>query len=326
MDIYFLPEYGKLCEKIEGGGSEIFEYQCDFGIVRNMYIKRPIPWPIDGVQYYDIITPYGYGGPVVLTTKEGKREELCRGFDAAFERHCYENGIVSEFVRFHPIFRNADDFSETYHPICIRKTLGTNLEDYDDPVRSEFSKHSRKNIGQALKAGITYRITEAPENLSGFQEIYYSTIERRNAAEFYYFGDEFFENILKYFRKNVFLIEAIYESKTIASVLCFASDNIIYSHLSGTLSEYLNLSPACILKYAGVLWGKKHGFRLIYYGGGLSNDPNDSLFFFKKKFAQNTEFEFYVAKRVRMKDVYAQLCRFRDIQEEGGFFPAYRAG
>lgn len=326
MDIYFLPEYGKLCEKIEGGSSEIFEYRCDLGTVRNMYIKRPIPWLIDGVQYYDIITPYGYGGPVVITAKTDKRKELCRGFDAAFGRYCCENGIVSEFVRFHPLFRNADDFSETYHPICIRKTLGTNLRDYDDPVRSEFSKHCRKNIGQALRAGVTYRITEAPTDLSRFREIYYATMERHNAADFYYFGDEYFNGVLKYFKKSVLLVEAVYESKTIAAELCFVSDGVIHSHLAGTLSEYFNLFPACILKYAAVLWGKEHGFRLVYYGGGLSNDLNDSLFFFKKKFSKNTEFEFHVGKRAWMKDVYAQLCQFRNIQEEGGFFPAYRAG
>ena len=32
-----------------------------------------------------------------------------------FEKHCYNEGIVSEFIRFHPICQNALDFKEIYN-------------------------------------------------------------------------------------------------------------------------------------------------------------------------------------------------------------------
>ena len=65
-----------------------------------------------------------------------------------------KNNIVSEFIRFHPICQNALDFKEIYNATCIRKTLGTNLEKYDNPIQEEFSKSCRKNIRQALNKGI----------------------------------------------------------------------------------------------------------------------------------------------------------------------------
>ena len=31
----------------------------------NQFIKREIPLLLDGKKYYDIVTPYGYGGPYI---------------------------------------------------------------------------------------------------------------------------------------------------------------------------------------------------------------------------------------------------------------------
>ena len=49
------------------------------------------------------------------------------------------------------MMENAKDFENIYRINCIRKTLGTNLKQFEDPVASEFSKSCRKNIRQAIK-------------------------------------------------------------------------------------------------------------------------------------------------------------------------------
>lgn len=70
MDIYFTEEYGKLCELIERGTSETFRLQNDNGEIQHMFIKRLIPQLVNGTQYYDLITPYGYGGPVIIAAED----------------------------------------------------------------------------------------------------------------------------------------------------------------------------------------------------------------------------------------------------------------
>ena len=65
LDVYFKPEYGKLCQLVDNGSCETFVLETEFGTVSNMFIKRPAPYLVDGVQYFDIVTPYGYGGPVI---------------------------------------------------------------------------------------------------------------------------------------------------------------------------------------------------------------------------------------------------------------------
>ena len=61
MDIYFTEEYGKLCEKIEGGVCETFNYRINRGEIHHMFIKRPIPQIVDGKQYYDLMAEMAKG-------------------------------------------------------------------------------------------------------------------------------------------------------------------------------------------------------------------------------------------------------------------------
>lgn len=322
VDIYFDANYGKLYEKMENGFQKIFEYEDENGKIVNQFILREIPYKVDECTYYDIISPYGYGGPII-TELHGDKEKLVLEFEKAFSNYCEENKIISEFVRFHPIINNAIDFKNVYNSIYMRKTLGTNLKDYDDPFQNEFSKSSRKTVRQVLKSGVEYAIEISPENLDEFKRIYYLNMERKEADEFYFFDDEYFNMILKYYKENIILVKAIYEEKIIAAGLYFIYNGIIHAHLSGTDTEYLNLSPAYVLKYATVIWGKENGYKLIHYGGGLSNSEEDSLYVFKRKFSQNTDFDFYIGKKIWNKDIYKKLCEVRNVVDDG-FFPAYR--
>jgi len=323
-DIYFEKNYGKLYEKIEHGVSEVFEFSCDYGMVKNQFIKREIPIDISSTKYFDIITPYGYGGPVLTEFMLGDKARLIQEYYKEFSKYCNDNYIVSEFVRFHPLINNAIDFYSVYQVENIRKTVGTNLKDFDDPIKYEFSKGCRKSIRKAIDEGISYKVTPYPETIEEFKGIYYSTMVRNNASEYYFFDDDYFEKCLKYFRKNIVLVEAVYKEKVIAAGLYFISANTIYIHLSGTLSEYRYLSPAYILKYATALWGKENGYEMIHYGGGRSNAPDDSLYLFKKHFGINTEFEFFIGKKIWNTEIYNILCMAMGANEDEKFFPAYR--
>ncbi len=323
IDLYFDKNYGKLYEKIENGKAKIFEFKSKNGEIINQFIIREIQEKIEEKSYFDIVTPYGYGGPLIKKI-EGNKEELIQEFEKAFSEYCLKNNIVSEFIRFHPIIKNYKDFEKIYNAKYMRKTLGTSLEKYEEPVQDEFSKSCRKEIKRILKAGVTYRITEKPKNLEEFKRIYYLNMERKNASEYYFFDDEYFNNILKFYSNNIILVEAIFEEKTIAAGLYFIYNNIIHVHLSGTDTEYLSLSPAYILKYGTVLWGKENNYKLIHYGGGLSNSETDSLYSFKRKFAKNTDFDFYIGKKIWNEEIYDKLCDLKKVDKNDEFFPAYR--
>ena len=326
QDIYFEPNYGKLYEKMENGVSQFYEFSNEYGTITNLFIKREIPISLEnGKRYFDVTTPYGYGGPIIQEVIDDKEEEIVQAYYEDFEKYCLENNIISEFIRFHPLFENENFFKSVYEVKPLRKTVGTNLKAFDDPFQEEFSKSARKNTRRALRDGVTYQINEKPESIDEFLEIYYATMDRNDADDYYYFDHEYFKKCLEYFPENIITVKAIHEEETIAMGFYFVYGKYIHTHLSGTLDEYLNLSPAYILRYALTEWGKENGYHIIHHGGAPSNDENDSLFRFKKRFGEHTEFNFSIGRKIWNQAIYDELCEKVNANKESDFFPAYRA-
>lgn len=323
-DIYFEEAYGKLYEEVEKGKLKIFQFKCEWGVVRHLFIQRKIPISLGEETLYDIITPYGYGGPIVECETKEAGQKLIQCFEENFYTYCVKENIVCEFIRFHPLISNEKYFKQIYDVQAIRKTLGTHLAKYEDPVQEEFSKSCRKSIRQALRKGVTYEIIKKPDDLKVFMKIYYNTMERNGALDYYYFNEQYFENCIKYFKENIVLIKAIYEGKVIAAGVYFTYGKVIHVHLSGTLKEYLHLSPAYILRYAITKWGKENGYKLIHHGGGRSNSEEDALYRFKKQFAKHTSFDFYVGRKIWLPELYQRLCEAVQTDTQSDFFPAYR--
>lgn len=322
MDIYFTPQWGEVNQYIEEGIAQTYECRTGYGVIKNQFILRSIPQLVDSKQYYDIASPYGYGGPYIESCEIGRKDELVHAYEEQFSAYCRDNDIVSEFVRFHPIVQNALDFRDLYGAEYDRHTVGTDLTS-DDPIQMEFSKSARKYIRRAIRAGVTWDIIEAPRDASEFVKIYYSTMDRDKATGFYYFSEKYFEECLRLFGDHIILVRALYEGKTIAEGFYITYGGIIYAHLSGTLEEYISLSPAYVIKYATAVWGKEHGYKLVHYGGGTSNDLGNSLYQFKCKFTKETLFDFYVGKKIWNPEIYQKFVNLTG-KHETSFFPAYR--
>lgn len=329
MDIYFDDKFPLLYEKIEKGKRCCYQYKSKYGEIHHNFIIRPIPQIINGKQYHDAVTPYGYGGPIIYKLNTGcglnihdTKANLLNGFYDDYKKYCMDNSIVSEFVRFHPLFDNASDFKYVFDVEYLRNVVGTDIKRYPDFMSDEYTRSCRKNIRQCLKHGIEVEIKESPDSLEEFKAVYYSTMKRNHASDYYYFDDEYFSNCLKYYKENILLVKAIYDESVIAAGMYFIWKDIVHIHLSGTLSEYLYLSPAYMLRYAVTKWGVEHQYRIIYHGGGRSNLIDDSLYQFKKQFGKNTEFKFYIGKKIWNEKIYAELCK--DASVDNKFFPAYR--
>lgn len=322
-DIYFEPDYARLYETEDSKAVE-YRFECAYGVVTNLFLKREIHIPLpDGVQYYDITTPYGYGGPIIHSTTD--RDKLIAAYMEDFRKYTQRERIVSEFIRFHPILRNGQDFEEAYNAIYDRKTVGTNLT-YADVVGAEFSKHKRKDIRKLLRnPDIRYEVDENPASLDDFIEVYYSTMDRDGAGKYYYFKPEYFQMLLEKLNGHVITGKVYLRDRVIAMGVYFRYGKYLHAHLSGTLLKYLDYSPANLLKYALATYGQEKGYELIHYGGGTSASEENGLYKFKREFGKNTVFDFYVAKKVWNAPVYRQLVESVNADVNSDFFPAYRS-
>ncbi|ANU13922.1 hypothetical protein B481_1077 [Planococcus halocryophilus Or1] len=324
-DIYFEKEYAQLYEKIENGICEEFVFKHPQGTIKHLFIKREIPIKLDGQVFYDLVTPYGYGGPRIVESRYEDKVELVNAFEQRFGEYCLENGIVSEFVRFHPIMRNHLDFSNCYELVFKRKTIQTRLDKIDNPILTEYSASSRRDIRHGLKAGVEYRVINHPKDLKNFKELYYSTMQRNAAEMIYYFDDAYFQRCIDKLGDYLVVVEVRFEDKVIGMSLNFVYGDYIHVHLTGTRQEFHHFAPAYILQYALALWGKEHGKKLIHHGGGRTGKVDDKLYLFKKKFGRNEDLAYYIGQKIWNQLVYERLCHAQNISNDSDSFPAYRS-
>ena len=325
MDLYFNENYAKLYERIEGR-SATFTHECAFGKIKNTFILRQIETEIDGQTYYDIVTPYGYGGPIIMECSDVQK--LMDSYREAFSAYCRENRIICEFIRFH-LYDNVD-VREHYYGETV-KMLDDVIVDttgsYDE-IYMRYEHKVRKNVKKARANGLEMRIEKSTAHLDDFLTIYYETMQRNHAKQYYYFEREYFENIEKLLPHNFIYFDVLKDGKAIATELVLYSEKYAYSFLGGTLEDYYPMRPNDFLKDAIIQWCNATGISVFVLGGGYHKD--DGIYKYKRSFTPAPDVPFYVGKYIFDKEKYDYFVNARAAKDAvfdlaADYFPLYRA-
>lgn len=322
-DVYWLSGYVKAFE-IHGDGVPLLFYYEDNDIRGiNVVMKRDISkdshfsGEIPENTYFDFATPYGYGGWII----EGN------GYEKLFQQYnswCVKNGIVSEFVRFHPVVNNAQQSKEFYDVIDLGNTVALDLSS-PEIIWENITSKNRNMIRKAQKSGIEIYSGRNEKLYEQFREIYNATMENDEAEEYYFFGKEFYRSICYDLPENAQLFYAMLDDEMIAASIMIAANGRLNYHLSGSKYEYRNLAPSNLLLYKAALWGSANGCKTFHLGGGVGSGE-DNLFKFKKSFYRKDDLcQFSIGKRIFDPKKYDELTDMRSDMEREGFFPQYRA-
>lgn len=321
-DVYWLSGYVKAFQ-IHGDGDPMLFYYEDMttrGI--NVVMKRDIAkdehfkGKIGENLYFDFATPYGYGGWII----EGENKE---GLFEEYNDWCQNNGIVSEFVRFHPVFQNHELCAGTYEVVPLGNTVALDLSS-PEVIWANITSKNRNMIRKAQKNGIRIYNGRYPAIFEEFRRIYNGTMDKDNAEEYYYFEPEFYQIVCDDLLQNAQVFYAVFDGKVIAASIMLTANGRMNYHLSGSIKEYANLAPTNLILYEAALWGSANGCKTLYLGGGVGSGE-DSLFKFKKGFYRKEELpRFYIGKIVFDQEKYNELLSMRE-KAEGSFFPQYRA-
>jgi hypothetical protein len=322
-DVNYLSGYAKAFQ-IHGEGEPILLY-FDDGTTRamNVVIKRDIA-KVDFFReklalntWFDHTTPYGYGGFWLEGQDFAKVNET-------YDTYCKDNGIVSEFVRFH-LFSNYESHYSGLTETNTRNIV-RDLELPLDEMLMDFEHKVRKNLKKANRAELEVEIDNTGERLDDFLDIYYGTMDRTGANDNFFFGEEFFKTLHE-MKGNFVYIHTLHKQKVISSELVLYGTENCYSFLGGTNEDYFHLRPNDFLKYEIIKWAKTKGLKRFILGGGYGSD--DGIFKYKKSFAPNGVCNFYIGKKIFNNQKYQQLVKMR---KSGGlfiktntFFPQYRA-
>jgi lipid II:glycine glycyltransferase (peptidoglycan interpeptide bridge formation enzyme) len=219
---------------------------------------------------------------------------------------------------------------------------GDVVEDRPNVVRSlgldvaaiwrDYAHKVRKNVKRARSLNLRVVLDERGEHLDEFLQLYYSTLDRRQAESNYYFPREFFERLCSSLKSQFVFFHVFSGGAVVSTELVLVSQHNIYSFLGGTREEAFEMRPNDLLKHELILWGKRAGKRAYVLGGGYA--IRDGVYRYKLGFAPSGAVPFRTGHIVFDPVAYDQLVEARRAwesdqcrpwQPRAGYFPAYRA-
>jgi hypothetical protein len=319
--------YSKLCEKSVYGSfgyvktaefveketiAELAVFESEGILCFHPYIKRCIP--LDP-GYYDIISPYDFGGFWFNTVDDHNKEQILSEFLINFDEYCRKNNIVSEFIRFcpfvyHPIttFYNLD-FVENNIIIRLGKSWGK--------VTGQYHPSLKRDIKRADSFGLA---VSRKMEVKDFITLYHQSLDALDSEDYYYFSYEFLAQL-----PNLDLLSVEDQEGIVCAAHLYLIDNdVIYYFLSASNRKMLHKRPNDFLLNFMISDANEKGFHTVHLGGGRS----ESLYRFKRKFSKET-IPYIIGKKIFKPNSYDHLVKkqeqeFRVNLEGSSFFPLYR--
>lgn len=313
-DIYYTPEYVSGYSIIGEGYPLFIFYEGDNGmrlgyvVQQNDIAESEFFSGLEKGKYYDWITPYGYGGPLV---NDYNHDDM-QSFFVSLYAYCQENNVITQFIRFHPILKTHISWDGFCEQRLEKNTIVIDLKSKKE-VWDNLDSKNRNMIRKAQKNGIEVYLDAEFREFDSFFNLYYSTMHRNNAHAYYYFSQQYLLNLKNALKENIVLFHAKYQGKIIASTMILIQQGVIHYHLSGADREFMHLAPNNLLLSSIANWGVDLGIKSFHLGGGISKD--DSLFTFKKSFNKKGLYDFYIGSNIFCENENSYLLELRKKED-----------
>ena len=326
-DFYHSAAYHRFSEEQGEGQAFLAVYQEGAGrLLLWPYLLRPVEGlAIDG--YFDVTSAYGYPGPLGRGCA-GDEAFLTRASRALVDLWTSQ-GAVAAFTRFHPLLENHCLAPPSAPPQRAGRTVSIDLTRTPEQVWGGYQSSLRNCINKARRNGVRIEADLRPEHLQRFACLYRDTMVRNQASDYYFFGEEYFQSLLRHLGPRARLMIARWQDQVIGAGIFVEWNGILHNHFCVNDGRFLHLTPSKVLLDEVRLGGQQQGCRRFHLGGGRGGQT-DSLFAFKAAYSKRSH-DFYVWKKVLQPAVYEHLCdvhsrlssRGRDATANG-YFPAYR--
>jgi len=327
QDVYFTPEYYRLYENYSDGQAKCFIFESNGEVVVYPFLINSINkmgYDLDD-EYFDIQGAYGYNG--VATTNCSI--DFQHKFYSCFKEYCKENKIIAEFTRFHPLVENHK-FSTGWMQIEFnRKTVYIDLSNNYESIWNGFQESTKKQIKKAVKRfNLSCKILKNDiVILDTLIDIYHQTMVRVSSTPYLYFNKEYFNLLIN--NDNTISLVALYEEKPVAVITALVSKYYIHGHLGGSLKEFMFMSPSSFLYNEMIKYGQSLGCKYLHVGGGVTQNPDDSLLKYKTNFSKTLS-DFYIGKKLINQSIYNQVtaqwqAKFPDKDQMNNNFLKYHS-
>lgn len=306
QDVFYAPGFASLCQETLTLSQDVrcAAFTSPKGaILLYPFVQRHISDMVkhacsEGLS--DTTSLYGRGGAV------GRADEGDLAlFHSALGRHLQQAGVFCSFDRFHPVIGNQ----ALAPPECAIRDVGgfivVDIRPTFDDLEASFKSSVRKDIRKAERNGVTCFAEPNDDHLEDFLKIYYQTMDRNAASDFYYFPETFFTGLQRHMPGQFHFFYAMHEGMIVSCELVLHHGDYSHSFLGGTLREALPLAANSSLKMEIFKRMKDLDCKYFLLGGGHA--PNDGIFNFKRAYAPEGIMPSFVGGTLWQSEVYAQL-------------------
>ncbi len=252
--------------------------------------------PIEGTEFYDVQSPYGYGGPVATTRSP---EFLSRAW-SAYSTWTAEHHILTEFVRFHPLLENWCYFNgnviDDRPTVWIKINHATSL--------SAYKPRARTAIRKAIQHGLQVEWWQGLDFLRVFPPLYHDLMAELKANRFYDFPARYFQALTDWEAAKAAV--CLDGSEVIAAAVFLHLGNILEYHLSAASTHGKKLNAAHLLLHEAITFGQQLNCPYLHLGGGTNPSADNSLLFFKSGFSRERAC-FKIGTKVHLPGPYQEM-------------------
>ncbi|KAB1947148.1 GNAT family N-acetyltransferase [Brevibacterium linens ATCC 9172] len=281
----------------------------------------------DGAPLYDLVSPYGYGGPMHWCI--GDVAAATVKFEADFAVWAEQNRVVSEFARLSLFEESLLPFAG--HTRKRQTNLVRDLEVTSEELSQAVASKVRSNVRRAHREGVTIVVDTDGRYVDDFVRIYSETMERRDSVDWYRFKRPFFESLHTALPGQFAYVYAHLDGLLVSSDLLLFGREVGYYFLGGTEAAAFRARPNDLVKMESMKWLKERGCKKYVLGGGVTAE--DSLERYKRGFAPTGQVDYFTRERIFSAARYDRLLAAhrlrlsavgREFDETGDYFPAYR--
>jgi hypothetical protein len=283
-DVFYSPAFAAVCQDTLNRDDEVCcaALTGDAEVILYPFVRRNIG-RLTGLSELaglcDIISLYGRGGIVMHPAAASHIES----FHASMAQYCRESAVICGFDRFHPVIGNDAWAAPATRVMDVGGFVVVDMRPDMSVIENSFKPSVRKDLRKAERNGITCFAEPDCSHLQDFLDIYYQTMTRNGASEYYYFADDYFAALQNLLAGQFHFFYAMAGSDIVSCELVLHHGKFCHSFLGGTRREALPLCANPMLKRAIIGFLKDRGCEHFLLGGGTRAD--DGIFNFKKAYA-----------------------------------------
>jgi dTDP-4-amino-4,6-dideoxygalactose transaminase len=326
-DFHHLPQFHRAEEHRLKAIAHLFTYSEGDYLIALPLLLRSAEEVVPG--WNDATSVYGYAGPVA--SHDSIPEPVVRNFQGALKEALLERRVIAAFSRLHPLIAQRDLLAGLGECRASGRTVSIDLTLPLEKQRAQYRGINKRRINKQRREGTVACLYDQEKRYwSEFVNIYEETMRRVNAAQTYFFGEDYFSELARELGSILHVFVAMIGGQAAAAAMITSCNGIVQYHLGGTRNEFLKLSPMTLIFDTVRLWANGIGARAFHLGGGVGAQE-DPLFHYKAGFS-DCRHDFATWGWVVAPEMYHELCERRARMNElqgleptsAKYFPAYR--